>query len=120
MAKRHWTQRPENKEKVRKLLSKAAKARHKKARSMKQKSERVEVVPPKPEIVERHLKGRGKNNGKISLRTENDTVAYLFGGIEKEVSLHARSTGIPFPVLANRLSSLLQRSASGTIQGPEV
>lgn len=87
MAKRkHWTQLPENKAKLRKQLAKAARTK---------------------------AKGRKTSGEPSDSQKEQDAAvhAYAFGHVEAWLEVYARSHGLSPSALTHRVARLLLRSA---------
>lgn len=90
----HWTHRPENKERLKAMLKRAA-ATRKKNKSSRNQYTKVNI---KPEELE---SGNGK---RIEERTE---VAWLVGYITARIEIVSSAIDVPFESLAASVSKIL-------------
>lgn len=122
--KLHWTQRPENKAKMRRVLRNATKKKQemiasgeisakggwktngKKRGKYKRKVTHDVVNLDNLDITVNTKGGSNGGNGK-----EDTSIAYIFGKTEENLSQYARSSGVPYPTLASRVGKLLQQTA---------
>ncbi len=86
MQKIHWTNRPENKAKLKKMLRAAA--------------------------VTRAKKNAAQSTPATETGIPDDTFAYALGHVECWLDTYAKSAGVPAAALTARLGKVLQSKAS--------
>lgn len=87
----HWTQRPENKEKIRKMREKANRTR---------KRHQQSTTHPSP---------RASHVADIA----QDTFAYALGHVECWIEIYAKSSGVSAESLAAKLGAVLSVKSRG-------
>lgn len=129
----HWTQRPENKKRLKKQIRMAARVRalNRKKRLKEAAKLMRDVKKGKLVVTEPSLNGKSKQLVRSETDGDRDRVgsqaAYIESAVAAQVGFcqasiqaFAHSIGVPSKTLTYRVGKLLQLSASGGVHGPGV
>jgi hypothetical protein len=92
----HWTQTPEGREVRSRDQSKSRKAE-------------LRIVASK------EVTHTPTSNGTHPSQDHENQIAYVFGRIESQLEIYSGVTGVPFPLLAQRISELLRSKEGGKV-----
>lgn len=100
MKKKHWTQLPENKAKVRAMAKKGG--------TVARMNEKKNLLLKPQRDLEKRTRGLGKKTlTKLENVQQEKHITFAFGFIQAWITEHSRRTGISQRILAQRLAEFL-------------